>query len=65
MLRTKLRNLFLLIEQQGTTVHISSKSDESELGVMMGNPAERIFAAWIAVGQSGVGETISEAMVVV
>lgn len=60
-----MRNLFLLIEQQGTTAHISSRSDESELGIMMGNPAERISADWIAMGQSGVGETISEAMVVV
>lgn len=42
LLRTKLMNLFLLTEQQGAAEHISSGSNESDLGIMKSNPAERL-----------------------
>lgn len=44
MLRTKLMNSFLLlIGQQGAIEGISSRNDESELDIIKGSPAEKIF----------------------
>lgn len=36
-------NSFLLIGQQGAIEDISSRNNESELGIMKGSPAGKIF----------------------